>query len=692
MNTVPVSVALPAYRSGPELRRTLERICACDPLPQEVLVHCDGGWLPEPGLADGLAVPVRLLSSAQRIGPGGGRHRLFQEAACEVVASFDDDSWPLDRDYFARALAVMHAFPDVVVMSPAIYLKEKPVLSAMSEASLVRSFSGSASVTRRSLYQKLPGYVPVAEAYGVEETDLSLQAHAAGYQILACPWLRAWHDRPQNDNKHAVLPWIRNEVLLAYLRFPLLMQPWGWGRSLRHLWRHGHETGWLPALRALFSALPVLVEFRAYRQRYTSAQVWQHHRHVEQRFLLEPSARDHPSSGGLLGVQPTLAAQARRILYLQYTNPGAYPPLEHSSRMLARAGWQVELMGIRSGGAVTLEFAPHPRVRVRRMWFQRPGWLQKLHFLLFTAWCLARVWRWHPHWVYASDILSTPAAELIRRLFPRCRLIYHEHDSPIPGTVMDSGVAKKVWQARAALGRRADIVVLPNQRRLEAFQAEMKPHGRCFCVWNCPSLDEVSDQILPRRQEGPLRLLYHGTIVPERIGIYVLEAAARCAREVSIRLMGYQTLGAPRYAETLKEAADHLGLGNRFEYLGAIPQRAELMHLGAECHVGLCLLRLDDADINMQHMAGASNKAFDYLSQGLAIIVPDDPEWRALYVDSGCALPCRPHDPEALAKVFRWMADHHAEVVEMGRRGHQLIRQRWHYEAQFAPVLEEMCL
>jgi glycosyltransferase involved in cell wall biosynthesis len=696
MKTVPVSVAIPAYRSGPVLRQTLERICACDPLPQEILLHGDGGWRPEPELAESLPVPVRMFFSENRVGPGGGRHRLFQEAACEVVASFDDDSWPLDPDYFARAMAVMEAFPAAVVMSPAVYLKERPVLAILPEVALVRSFSGSASVTRRSLYVQLPGYVPVAEAYGVEETDLCLQAHAVGMQILSCPWLRAWHDRPSVDNQHTVLPWIRNEVLLAGLRFPVMMQPWGWVRALRHVWRHRHEVGLAAGVRAMLSALPAAVQLRVHRRHYSVVEVWRHHRHVEQRFQLHEQgmdarspASDATSAGRCPRVAAIPAPPARRVLYLQYTNPGGYPPLEHSSRMLARAGWEVEFLGLAGSGAVTLEFAPHPRVRVRRMFFQPPGWLQKLHFLGFTAWCLWRVWRWRPDWIYASDVLSTPAAELIRRLFPSCRVLYHEHDSPIPGTVMDSGVAKKIWQARAALAHQADVVILPNEQRLQAFQAALRPRGACFCVWNCPSLDEVPQEPVRRPQDAPLRVLYHGSIVPDRFGPYVLEAAARCGRAVEVTLIGYLPSGHRHDLQALEEAALEYGIASRFAYLGPMSHH-EVLVRSREHDVGLCLLRIHEADINMRHMVGASNKAFDYLSQGLAIVVPEDPEWRAFFVEADCALACPPHAADALADVFRWMADHRNEVAEMGRRGHRLVRERWHYEAQFAPVLKWM--
>jgi glycosyltransferase involved in cell wall biosynthesis len=684
MNSVPVSVVIPAFRSGPVLRQALERICACDPLPQEIVMHCDGDWRPEAGMTEGLPLPVRFLHSEARVGPGGGRHLLFQAATCEIVASFDDDSWPLDVDYFARALAVMEAFPNALVMSPGVYLKERPVLAALPEVSLVRSFTGSASVTRRSMYLRLPGYVPVAAAYGVEETDLSLQAHAAGFDILFCPWMRAWHDRPGVDNQHAMLPWVRNEVLLAGLRFPPLMQPWGWVRALRHISRHRRHVGLPALLKSMFSALPALVEYRPYQRRYSYAEVWRHHRHASRRLLLETEP-GNPSS-----VRAVAAPPSGRVLYVQYTNPGAYPPLEHSSRMLAREGWEVEFLGLKDSGRVSLEYAPHLRVRVRRMWYQPPGWMQKLHFLLFIGWCLWRVWRWRPRWVYASDILSTPAAALISRLFPHCRLLYHEHDSPVPGTVMESGVVKQVWKAREFVGRRADVVVLPNQERLNAFRQAVGRQGECFCVWNCPSLDEVPETPPERPRDGPLRVLFHGSIVPDRFGPYVLEAAVLSGREVHVRLMGYIPMGAEGYADELRNAASRLGLENCFEYLGAIPQRAELLRLGSECHAGLCLLRIDLRDINMRHMAGASNKPFDYLSHGIALIVPEDPEWRRLYVDEGCALACPSHDAEALAEVFCWMADHRDEVAEMGRRGHSLVRERWHYEAQFAPVLQRI--
>lgn len=689
---VPVSVAIPAYGNADSLREALCRVCGCVPLPQEILIHADGGWHVPPEAYQGLPVHVRVISSMEIVGPGGGRHRLFHEAACEIIASFADDSWPIDRDYFAQTVAVMAAFPQVAVMSPAVYLREKPVLASMFEASLVSTFDNSASITRRSMYLSLPGYVPVPAAHGVEECDLSLQIHAAGFEILACPWMRAWHDRAYADRTSHVLSLIRNEVLLAYLRFPFIAQPWGWGRALRHVVRHRKDFSYRVFLTELAKSLPAAISYHQHKRRYSLLELWRHYRSRNRRFVLIEECAS--ASGKKLRIRP--ATCGRRLLYIQYTNPGAYPPLEHSARIFAREGWEVEFCGLTGSRPVTLEFTPHPRVRVRRIRYWAPGLFQKLHYIFFTIWCLIRVMCWRPQWIYASDPLAAPAAQLIRCL-TRCRMIYHEHDSPDPGTGETSGVFNIVLRTRHKVGRCADVVILPNKQRLDAFIQTVCRHGKSFCVWNCPGEEEVPALLSSRSTKGALKVLYHGSIVPDRFGAYVLEAIAACGRDVRVRLMGYMPAGHLDFVEKLTAKAKELGVVDRFEYLGSIPRRADLMRLGSECHVGLCILRINEGDINMQHMAGASNKPFDYLSQGMCLIVPPDHEWERIYVETGFAKICPINNVARLAEVFRWMADHREEIAEMGVRGHQFVIDEWNYEKQFAPVLafihqQENCL
>jgi glycosyltransferase involved in cell wall biosynthesis len=89
-------------------------------------------------------------------------------------------------------------------------------------------------------------------------------------------------------------------------------------------------------------------------------------------------------------------------------------------------------------------------------------------------------------------------------------------------------------------------------------------------------------------------------------------------------------------------------------------------------------------------MVGASNKPFDYLSSGLALLVSDLPDWRTNYVEMGYGLACDPDDPESIATALRWFLNHQVEMRAMGERGRQRIATEWNYEKEFLPILERI--
>jgi glycosyltransferase involved in cell wall biosynthesis len=103
--------------------------------------------------------------------------------------------------------------------------------------------------------------------------------------------------------------------------------------------------------------------------------------------------------------------------------------------------------------------------------------------------------------------------------------------------------------------------------------------------------------------------------------------------------------------------------------------------------VGLAFMPKNSADVNEQTMSGASNKAFDYLACGLALLVSDLPEWRTMYVDTGVGLTCDPDDPESIAAALQWFIEHPVEMRAMGERGRQRILSEWNYEHEFDPVV-----
>src|SRR6266545_4232156 len=70
--------------------------------------------------------------------------------------------------------------------------------------------------------------------------------------------------------------------------------------------------------------------------------------------------------------------KSRRILYLQFTDPAAYPPLEHSSRLLADRGWEVLFLGASTRGESALRLPNHPSIRAKEVRRARGGWGQKV--------------------------------------------------------------------------------------------------------------------------------------------------------------------------------------------------------------------------------------------------------------------------------------------------------------------------
>lgn len=372
----------------------------------------------------------------------------------------------------------------------------------------------------------------------------------------------------------------------------------------------------------------------------------------------------------------------KKILYIQYTNPAGYPPLEHSSRILADAGWKVLFLGTGAAGdADLLRFPSHSNIVVRQIPFCPAGPLQKLHYLWFLVWTAGWTLYWRPHWIYASDLLACPVGLLVSFL-PGTQLAYHEHDSPDESR---TGLFLRLcFWTRKKSARTAKMCVLPNQRRADQFSKEIADGGEVFRVWNCPRREEVREA-RPPRSVGELLVYYHGSVGPSYFPVTILQALASLPKGVRLLVVGYETIGCVGYVQQLRNQANRLDLKGRAEFLGAMP-RSDLLKQCSRHDVGIAFMPKDNSNVNEQNMVGASNKPFDYLACGLALLVSDLSDWRAMYVETGYGLACDPDSPESIAAGLRWFLDHPDEMREMGEKGRRHILEEWNYERQFRPV------
>ena len=246
--SVSITAVVTAYQRIEQALVTLEKLRACRPAPEEILVHVDGNQTQCERTICRALPEIKIIVSQESIGPGGGRNKLVAAARNEIVASFDDDSYPIDTDYFARVQGLFEQFPDASIISAAVYERGQPIGLDARETAWVSDFVGGGCVYRRADFLATAGYVPLPVAYGMEEVDLALRLHAQGGRILSTTWLRVFHDTDlgRHASPAVTAGSIANIALLAYLRYPPFYWPFGLGQvynRVRWLITHGRRTG-----------------------------------------------------------------------------------------------------------------------------------------------------------------------------------------------------------------------------------------------------------------------------------------------------------------------------------------------------------------------------------------------------------------------------------------------------------------
>jgi glycosyltransferase involved in cell wall biosynthesis len=373
-------------------------------------------------------------------------------------------------------------------------------------------------------------------------------------------------------------------------------------------------------------------------------------------------------------------AARRRVLFIQATEPASYPPLIHASTLMAEANWNVVFLSAPIADK-SLVLPSHPRITVRAMRTRPSHVMGKANYARYfkaAAWLSAR---FRPNVIYASDPLGA-APGLFAAQLARAVLIYHEHDSPSPG-------ALPLWlvHMRKKAVQRARLVVLPNaERGRMLFRETNEPASKLRIVWNTPRKGELPP--VKVHDDGRLKLYFHGSITPDRLPESVIEAVRRFKGRIRLQIAGYEAPGATGYLARLLALGAGEGCPPRVEYLGQIP-RTELIRVASEAHVGLSIMPNRTDDLNMRHMVGASNKAFDYMAAGLALLVSDLPDWSKTFVP-GFGRSCNPDDPDSIAAALSWFLDHPKERSATGARGRAKIAADWNYDTAFAPIIAEL--
>src|SRR6185369_128665 len=194
------------------------------------------------------------------------RDRILRAARGEIVLSLDDDSYPIERDFFQRLRVIFLQHPEAAaVVFPE--LRDDNVFSAAdktdkSPGHYVAAYANCAAAMRREFYLKHEGF-PVFFTHMYEEADFAVRCYAQGAAVWFEPRLTVRHHQsPVNRRPIARHHFnARNELWSVWMRCP-----WPWVtvvsayRVLRQLlyarseglaWLLREPVWWLAALKGL---------------------------------------------------------------------------------------------------------------------------------------------------------------------------------------------------------------------------------------------------------------------------------------------------------------------------------------------------------------------------------------------------------------------------------------------------------
>jgi glycosyltransferase involved in cell wall biosynthesis len=344
-------------------------------------------------------------------------------------------------------------------------------------------------------------------------------------------------------------------------------------------------------------------------------------------------------------------------------------------RALARAGYDVTLVvpgdphftpagiDVLRDGVRTITVA-HPATRLQR-------------FLVTPLAIFARGLRRNGSLYHFHDPELIPMGFLLRALGKR--VVYDVHED-VPRDIL-----VKPWIPRMLRRPLAAVMSLIEWIAGHAFSgivaatpviARRFPSKRVALVQNFAFTWELF--VRERRPVANRRAVaYVGSIDDDRCALEMVDAIARVKRFADVRLI----IAGRAPPDTLMQQMMASPGWRRVDFRGLL-DRNGVRGVLAEARVGLVCFRPEQCYFDSQ-----PTKLFEYMAAGLAVICSDFPRWREIVERHGCGLCVPPRDIEAIASAIEWMFEHSAEAEEMGRRGRELVMNKFNWEREEQELL-----
>lgn len=263
--------------------------------------------------------------------------------------------------------------------------------------------------------------------------------------------------------------------------------------------------------------------------------------------------------------------------------------------------------------------------------------------------------------------------------------ICHFHEYPkVPG---NEGL-KVDAQHRVArrIARSSNITVMPDVYRAAALAAEDRLERSPMVVRNCPrKLAQLPIGRLSKAftgKQGRFTVLFQGAVSENYYADKIIESMPWWPAESVMVFLGPTTSALK---QRLLGIAREAGVAERLVLLQQVPY-SDLFGYTVDADLGLTMIK--PHTFNFAHMAGASNKRYEFMACGIPQITNHGPGMRELVEESGVGLCVDPEIPEEIGRQVTYLLVNEPLRRKMGEQGRRLHLEEYNYEVQFAGVLE----
>lgn len=373
----------------------------------------------------------------------------------------------------------------------------------------------------------------------------------------------------------------------------------------------------------------------------------------------------------------------KKILFIQVTEPAAYPPLINAALVASDFGWRSTFL---SSPNVSSKLCL-PSSKYLSEIKLKPRHRQNVQALDYFKYCWASMkaaWRLKPKIIYVSDPLGAFPG-LVAAFFCHSQIVYHEHDSP----KRQSDLHWLFRMARRAILERCDACIFPNEAR--ALLAELDlgvPIERLKVIWNAPRVSELPRVMSKTKGSNESFVLYyHGSISRDRLPRALIEAVVHFKGRLKFWIAGYETESGKGLIEEFQAAINEGTGSDTFRYLGTIKYREELLMASSQADFGLAIVPERSNDANLDNMVGASNKVFDYMATGVIPLVSNLPDWNSTYIQPGYAIGVNPASASSLIGAIENLMQDGTFRSSLIEKNRDKIVNDWNYEKIFGGAM-----